>query len=605
MAELVFRPDDRAPLELVFGDDAGAGSAPEYTLSGGGQVTGLRRASAELSYDINVVRPLLALRRTRWQDGQLASRSVRSSWQDAGKLTNATRVVSEVGLPISRVARSVWQDSKPLSHVVRTVQQNGLPLTQISRVSFEQARELSLATRTRFQPGRPLAPIVRSGFQQTIRLAPVIRSSFQPGVHLVGAVHASMQPGRPLLRVWRPHFQDCRYPLPGGLPPVPQPPNRDDWCYIPVDPIEMRFQADGRAPLELLFECDAHDVPPGGPVIIPVRRTYVVHNNVTLHRVPSGAEFKASAFSLDIDVDSWTFGWSASLHGSARAHLQRTAPDERVAVECSINGILVRLSIDSIGRDRSFPKDRIRVTGRGRSAELGDVSLAFGNTADRTAQQLMQDVLTVNGVSIGWDLDWQIEDWLVPADAWLFQGSYITALQDIAGAVGAYIQPHLTNQVLRVLPRYPVAPWHWAEDLTPDIVLPVAVTSVENVEEVIRPAYNQVHVGGLKAPAVFGPVTRGGTAGDIEPDPVLHAVITATQAHRQAGLAVLSDTGLQEHVTVQTLVLPETGIIMPGTVVSYISDDKTRKGIVRKTGLQMQSWPVMHQTLGVETHVID
>lgn len=331
----------------------------------------------------------------------------------------------------------------------------------------------------------------------------------------------------------------------------------------------------------------------------------MVHNHVTLHRVPTGDEFQASTFSLDIDTDSWTFSWSASLHSSARAHLLRSDPSERVHVQAVVNGINLHLVIDSIARSRSFPEDRIQVSGRGRAAELGDTALSFGNTAARTAQQLMQDVLTVNGVPLGWDLDWQIEDWLVPADAWLFQGSYIAALQDIAGAVGAYVQPHFTDQVLRVLPRYPLAPWHWAADLDPDIILPVAATSVEGVEEVIRPDYNQVHVGGLKAPAVFGPVKRAGSAGDIEPEPVLHALITSSEAHRQRGLAVLADTGLQEHVTLQTLLLPETGIIMPGTVVSYISDDKARKGIVRKTSLQMQSWPVLRQEIGVETHVID
>lgn len=602
--DLLFRTDDRAPLELVFGDDPDAGAAPEYTLSGGGQITGLQRSSAELSYDINVQRPLLALRRSDWQDGQPVSQSVRSGWQDAAQLTVATRVVNEPGQPISRVVRSAWQDSRPLTVVARAVQQRGKPLSSITRAAFEQARVLSIAARSRFEPGLPILASARSGFQQTQQLAAAVRSSFQLGVHLVAAAHASMQPGRPLLPVWRPRFQQARYPLPGGLPPIPEPPGRDDWCYVPVDPIELLFQPDARAPLELLFECDRHGPGPSpGPIIIPVRACYVVQNEVTLYRLPSGVEFLASSFSLDIDADSWTFSWSASLHHSAKQHLVRSTPSERVEVECVVNGQHLRLSIDNIGRDRRLPEERIAVRGRGRAAALADVDMSFGNTVDRTAQQLMQDVLTVNGVSIGWSLDWQITDWFVPANTWVFRGSYITALQDIAGAAGAYLQPHLTDQVLRVLPRYPLAPWHWAASLTPDIVLPIEVTSVENIEEVIRPDYNQVHVGGIKAPAVFGPVTRAGTAGDKEAQQVVHSLITASQAHLQRGLAELSDTGLQEHVTVQTMLLPETGIIMPGTVISYVSDDRTRLGIVRKTGLQMDQWPELLQNLGVETHV--
>ena len=508
---------------------------------------------------------------------------------------------------MSGVQRSHWQSALELTAVVRAVEQPGLPVAHVVQSRFEQARALALAARSHFQRGEPVGVAVKSEFQEVIRLLPVIRGRFQPGVHLVTLRHEDMQTGLPLLRTWRPRFQQAQYPLPGGQPPRPEPPGRDDWCYVPTEPIELLFRPDGRAPLELLFECDRHPGPPPapGPIAIPARSCYVVHNSVTLYRLPAGTEFEATNFSLDIDADSWTFGWSASLHHSASAHLARTAPRERVEVECVVNGEHLRLVIDSIGRDRSFPESRISVRGRGRAAELDDPYLSFGNTDTLTAQQLMADVLTVNGVSLGWSLDWQISDWLVPGNIWMLQGSYISALKDIAAAAGAYIQPHLTDKVLRVLPRYPFAPWHWATDLAPDIVLPVEVTSVENIEEVIRPDFNQVHVGGVKAPAVFGPFTRTGTAGDQEAPQVLHPLITAAEAHRQRGQAELSDTGLQEHVTLQTMLLLETGIIMPGTVVSYVSDDRTRLGIVRKTGLRMQEWPVLYQTLGVETHVLE
>jgi hypothetical protein len=328
----------------------------------------------------------------------------------------------------------------------------------------------------------------------------------------------------------------------------------------------------------------------------------MVENNVTFYRLPSGLEFEASNFNLDIDVDSWTFGWSASLPIAARLHLVRSAPRERVEVDCVVNGVHLRLTVDGMGRDRSFPEDRIAVKGRGLAAELDDATLSFGNTAARTAQQLMADVLTVNGVSIGWGVDWQIDDWLVPANAWLMQGTYISALQDIAGAAGAYLQPHFTDKVLRVLPRYAKAPWDWATELAVDIELPVAATSVVNTEEVLRPDYNRVFVGGV-AMGVFGPVTRDGTAGETDAPPIAHPLITASEVHRQRGIAELSNTGLQLHHSLKTMVWSETGIIMPGKVLRYTSEDGPELGIVRKTNINMSQWPVMHQTLGVETHV--
>lgn len=103
---------------------------------------------------------------------------------------------------------------------------------------------------------------------------------------------------------------------------------------------------------------------------------------------------------------------------------------------------------------------------------------------------------------------------------------------------------------------------------------------------------------------VHNNVTRTGTAGDKVAPQVNHALITAPEAHWQRGLAVLADTGLQEHVSIDTMLWPETGIIMPGTVMRYVSDDVPRLGLVRKTGLQMQRWPELKQTLGVETHAV-
>lgn len=391
------------------------------------------------------------------------------------------------------------------------------------------------------------------------------------------------------------------------------PPGKEVWPPVPGGPGVEPYVPD----LNLVLACPPYEagapvnlvigrvcLPPApGVVVVPVRSTYVTINQVTLHRVPSGDEFRASSFNLTIDDDSVTFSWSASLHKSARAHLERSAPGERIDVECAVNGVLLRLVIEGIGRDRSFPEHRILVRGRGRAAELADVDLSFINPADRTAQQLMLDVLTVNGASLGWSLDWQITDWFIPANRWAFRGSYISALKDIASAAGAYLQPHLTAKTLRVLPRYPHAPWDWATLLPVDIELPIEATTVVGFEEEIRPDHNRVFVGGVQAPGIFGPVTRGGTAGDKVAEPIVHPLITAAEAHIQRGRAELSNTGVKEHVSVRTLVLPETGIILPGKSLRFVDEDGPRLGLVRSTNLSMTNWPVLHQTLEVETHV--
>lgn len=328
----------------------------------------------------------------------------------------------------------------------------------------------------------------------------------------------------------------------------------------------------------------------------------MVVNSVSLVRLPSGVDLPAYAFSMTLDSGSWTWSWSATLDKSAEPHVVREPGAPPVEVLAELNGEPYRLMIDRVGRSKEFPAGRITVRGRGRAAELDAPwapVMSFGNSAIRTAQQLTSDVLMFNGVPIGWDIDWGVEDWLVPAGAWQFQGAYIAAVNDIAGAVGGYVQPHPTDKVLRVLPMYPAAPWEWG-DLTPDVLLPASAVRVEETEWIDKPAYNGVFVGGVAA-GVFGPVTRNGTDGTLLAPQVTHALITDEVAHRQRGLAVLSDTGSQVMVQLTLQVLPETGIIMPGTLLEYVSDDGPAVGLSRSTAVNW-SRPRLRQTIEVETH---
>jgi hypothetical protein len=603
--KLVFlRPADGTG-RLVFNDDA-ASAAPSVEISIDAQFDDdMDSGTVQLLWDANVIRDERAQLRMHWQQADPVAVRAATRWQPAQPIAARAQVRWQQAAEASGRAEIRWQVSQLLSGRTGVRWQDGAALRSAALARWQEAERLRAGLAVGWQDGAPLRLAMLARWQEAIRLRHAGAMAWQDAeARSARVVHRAgdAQPVRVGLAL---HWQDARR-LPVGLSVVvaPQPPVVEP-CYDPETLGRLVFSepwvaGDGR----LVFVCTRAAEPelPAG-IVIPVRSWYVVQNSVTLHRVPSGAEFEASRFSLQLDADSWTFGWSASLHRSARQHLTRSTPGERVEVECAVNGVLYRLVVENIGRDRSFPEDRIQVRGRGRSAELSDTDLTFTNPANRTAQQLMADVLTVNGVSLGWALDWQIADWFVPADRWVFRGSYIGALQDIASAAGAYLQPHPTAKTLRVLPRYPHAPWDWETLLPVDIELPVDVTSVEGVEEVIRPDFNRVFVGGLQEPGYFGPVTRGGTAGDKVAAPILHPLITAAEAHIQRGRAELSNTGVQEHLSLRLMVLPETGIILPGKSIRYVDEDGPRLGIVRGTQVQMDRWPEMHQTLGVETHV--
>lgn len=342
---------------------------------------------------------------------------------------------------------------------------------------------------------------------------------------------------------------------------------------------------------------------PGTPIVVPVKRVYIVINDVLLRRVDGNVELPTTALSLNIEADSWTWGFNATIDRSAEDAVAPSSDGTPVELEAVINGTAYRLLADKRLRDREFGKAVLRISGRGKSGILDEPDapiLSFTNTQARTAQQLMNDALTINGASIGWTVDWQLTDWLVPAGVWVHQGTYKSALRAIAEAAGGYVQPHPSLAKLSVLPRYPVVPWNWAT-VTPDFVLPSDVTSREGVEDIRRPRYNRVFVSG-QAQGVLGQVTRTGTDGSILAPMVTDALITHADAARQRGLAILGDTGNQARLSLRLPVLQETGIILPGKFVQYVDEGVTRIGLVRGTAVDT-SMPEAWQTIGVETHV--
>lgn len=352
-------------------------------------------------------------------------------------------------------------------------------------------------------------------------------------------------------------------------------------------------------------------VEPGGPpvdengtVVIPKLRTYIVINDVSLRRVSNDLALPPISMQIDIDVDSWGWGWSCSMATSQLANLERDTPGELVELEAMVNGDTWRLLVERITRDRRFGQDRIAVSGRGIAAQLADPIYPAESrdnvSGAMTAQQLAAAALSYNGVPLGWDLDWQIADWLVPAGAWVHTGTPMDAVTRIAAAAGGYVQADPATQVLHVLPRYPLLPWEWAA-ATPDVILPSAATTREGIEYLDRPNYNAVYVSGGTVGGILGHVKVAGTAGDVPAEMVTDALITHVDAARGRGTAILGDTGRQQIMTLETPILADIGLYNVGTLLQWEEGTATRRGLVRSVSISA-GMPRVRQTIEVETH---
>lgn len=344
---------------------------------------------------------------------------------------------------------------------------------------------------------------------------------------------------------------------------------------------------------------------PGEPVIIPVQRIYVVQNDTLLIRVSTMDTIPCERMSLSLDVDSWTWTFSASIKGQ---HLDMVEPEagEPVELEAIINGVQFRVLAEKLGRERRFGDTSIRVSGRGKAALLDSPYapiLTFSNDESRTAQQLANEALTFNGVPLGWDINWNLaSDWTVPGGIWNHTGSHINALNRIAEAAGAFIRPDPILQEITFLERYPSMPDTWAGLTSVDYELPASLTEREGIEWTEYPPYDAVYISGQGA-GYLSYVKKTGTAGTTFAQMVTEPLNTAVNSvARMRGRSILAQTGRKALVSLNLPVLEALGVIEPGKFVKYVDGGTERIGIVRSTQVDV-TYPNVWQSISVETHI--
>lgn len=630
--DLVF---EGAPLlkgDLVFGDDGGSDISDAVisgtiTLAGAvlsGQVVAAVTASGsialagatlsgEVIYNTDTQRPLVATAVVRWQDALPQPETVAQHWADANAKPAGIVARYQDALPLPTGLDVRFNDAaRDRRQALYVRYQDGKRRHTGAEDAFQNATRLPVIARQRFQDGQPVRSSAAIRFQDATRgIAGQHSMRYQDALPLPVGVRSIVGSGLRVTRGWASRYQDAKAPNPGVSqigPPVEPP---EEPCYVPSP--DLVFAAPWSADTNLVFYCERHDGPGPDPdpdtIIVPIRRIYTVINSASLRRVDDDTLIPTMGMSLTIDVDSWTWGFSARTPGYALPLLEPVggAPVDVVA---TINGVAYRAIIEGISRDRTFGRSDLVVTGRGRAAVLDapySPVMTFRNENERSVQQLANDVLTFNGVSLGWDVDagWKPEDWLVPAGVFSHQGTYIAALNAIAASAGAYLQPHPTAKAFNVLKRYPAKPWEW-NDVVPDFELPADVVQREGITWVDKAIYNRVYVRSSGSSGIWQ-VNRAGTAGDIEAPMITDQLVTSGVGARQRALPVLADVGRQAIVSLRMPVLEETGIIPPGKFVRYVDGGTTRIGLVRTTAADVErsreSGLQIWQTIGVETHV--
>lgn len=540
-------------------------------------------------------------------------------WQAARPVAPAQLTAPHATTTAVPAARALpWRVASRMSAAARSPWSSGVPMRTSARAPWSVAARLApRRTSSAWQPAIPVparlaapwqpATSVGShrldGWQVAYIIRPLAtRLPWGAGLPLRLALRTSAGPAEALEAVLSRLPWGWGEPLPPGRSAIIATPPPEPWrCYTPPagDAANLLFGREIPRTADILFRCRGGVA---GAIVIPIRSTYIVINNVTLVRLPDNTALQAYSLSLKWDIDSWSVGWSASLPAAALDAVMPTGIGEPVELLATINETPVRLLAESIARDRRFGDARLNVGGRGRVAWLAAPyapTVARAASSAMTSQQIAADAITDNGVPIGWGLNWQIPDWLVPAGVWSHQGSRIDAVRRIAEAAGGYVLGHRTDQTLHVRPRYPLLPWEWSA-ATPDLIIPAAVASTEAIAWSESPAYNRVFVAGQEQGRT-GQITRAGTAGDILAPMVTDPLITHADAARARGASILAAGGRQATVTLRLPVLPETGILDLGQLIEYQDGSTARRGLVRAVAVDVGR-PTVWQTVEIETH---
>ena len=518
----------------------------------------------------------------RWQPAVLSPHAARPGWADSAALAAGPVSRFQPASATQGRGQTRWNWAQPEQTGVESAWQTADRADNALAAGWNPRRRETATTISRFRARLSL-------------LTPRLAAPWADAAPVVVRLAARFQDGRPLplalVEVWQPAGYPGNAPNPG--PPRPPPPSRPPWgtalklrCPLPGTTLRL-----GRTPCILIAERE-----------IAVRRTYMSVNSASLVRWPDLTPLPCTALTVETDFDSWCWALSATLAGPDAWALVQPNP-LACEVQVTINGQVWRFVLDVPSTQRSFNSDRVTLKGRSRSAWLHDPytpSRAFSEANPREMEQLADAALA----NTGWTVDWQGENWVVPAGRYVSWNTPIGALIRLANATDDGIYTHPSDQTITLHKRWPVASW-LLDAAVVDLLIPESAVISLSQSPVYSPPYNGVYVSGTSHGAL-ALVKIAGTDGALQPaEPITHELLCDAEgvAARQRGLNALADSGAGFAMDAEVLFTPEVGLIRPGLIVSIAG----MKGISRscRVSAQWSNGLTVRQSVGLERREIE
>lgn len=543
-------------------------------------------ASATASYDINVWRGPAGYGDDAWRPADSAHESVdqlsvmakkqhsitRSAWRQSAKLAASTEGITSTLQRLSAQGRVSWAQGYRLGEHLGYGFWLQLPKLPVEVTAYHMkgaaaGTDISLRYRTLARQRMAL----HAGWQQAIARARSLRQQrvIQGDdlvISMLSAFDKAVLPG---------HGRH-------DLPVTPDTPSHTN----PVN-LDLRYLRWVSTNIEFS--------PDDSKIIIPIRGYYIVINTAQIVRAAGGQDIPAASVSIEVDIDSTSWQFSATVPTVAIAE---SLEGEEVII--TINGHDWRVIVDGWTDNRAFNQMSATISGRSLTAELSSslaLTRSFTSQSTATIQQLAQAELPE-----GWTLAWDAADWLVPAEVWSYQNQApIDAIKTLAEAAGAFVVPGMAARTLSIIPRYKTAPWL---NQVADIEIPEAIMLSMGRSRTRRTTTNGVWVTGGNA-GVTAFVRRDGTAGNILADETTNALITDVVGARALGIRLLAGAMPSSMDTIELPLSSDTGLILPGTTISIPAGIGTGHGVKVSASRDSTNRLVVSQTLEVERILLE
>lgn len=333
--------------------------------------------------------------------------------------------------------------------------------------------------------------------------------------------------------------------------------------------------------------------PQPGVITIPKLPVYVMLPTLSAVRLPDRAPIPLLGISLQADLGSWAWSFSAPMALAGGALIEAGGGDP-TEIEVTINGFVWTFLAEAVDDNRRFGNRTLTVRGRSRSAELAQPyapGRTFTATADTLAAQLASNELTDSG----WTLVWDAVDWLVPGGTFTYADlAPIDAIAQVAGSIGATVLTDPETRQVRVVPTYETSPWAWGA-ATPYAILPASILT----------AGDSSWEGGTNADGIYvyaenaasGALVKiTGTAGAVQLPMIVDRLAVHADAQRERGRNELAGAGKKRRVnrtyplfpTPAPAGMPDLGVIPLGALLEIEDTDETWRGQVMAVRIDAQ-----------------